>query len=192
MHLLMQSRKTGVTPRKQFQIIEVRVSRVNGYSADAGADGNYEVSFLSNVNVESNGDVTWVPPAIYKSSCRIDVEYFPFDEQTCVLIFGIPFSCLLFTHQQSACTFMVGQLTRNDASISGSWTYDSSEVQLSWYNNKEYVELNDYSYSGIWDVMDVPGQLAQNASKVVFHIVIRRFLLFIASLSFWQQNFCSQ
>ncbi|KHN70740.1 Acetylcholine receptor subunit beta-type acr-2 [Toxocara canis] len=111
------------------------------------ADGNYEVSFLSNVNVESNGDVTWVPPAIYKSSCRIDVEYFPFDEQTCVLIFG-------------------------------SWTYDSSEVQLSWYNNKEYVELNDYSYSGIWDVMDVPGQLAQNASKVVFHIVIRRKTLF--------------
>uniref|UniRef100_A0A915AAY4 Uncharacterized protein n=2 Tax=Parascaris univalens TaxID=6257 RepID=A0A915AAY4_PARUN len=111
------------------------------------ADGNYEVSFRSNVNVESNGDVMWVPPAIYKSSCRIDVEYFPFDEQTCMLIFG-------------------------------SWTYGPNEVQLSWYNNKKYVELNDYSYSGIWDVMDVPGQLAHNASKVVFNIVIRRKTLF--------------
>uniref|UniRef100_A0A914RXJ7 Neurotransmitter-gated ion-channel ligand-binding domain-containing protein n=1 Tax=Parascaris equorum TaxID=6256 RepID=A0A914RXJ7_PAREQ len=58
------------------------------------ADGNYEVSFRSNVNVESNGDVMWVPPAIYKSSCRIDVEYFPFDEQTCMLIFGTLFSTI--------------------------------------------------------------------------------------------------
>uniref|UniRef100_F1LDP1 Acetylcholine receptor subunit beta-type acr-2 n=1 Tax=Ascaris suum TaxID=6253 RepID=F1LDP1_ASCSU len=44
--------------------------------------------------------------------------------------------------------------------------------------NKICGELNDYSYSGIWEVMDVPGQLAQNASKVVFNIVIRRKTLF--------------
>ncbi|CAD5208837.1 unnamed protein product [Bursaphelenchus xylophilus] len=52
------------------------------------ADGNYEVSFMCNVVIENNGDMLWVPPAIYKSSCIIDVEYFPFDEQTCHLIFG--------------------------------------------------------------------------------------------------------
>ncbi|VDM78271.1 unnamed protein product [Strongylus vulgaris] len=39
------------------------------------ADGNYEVSFRSNAFVESNGSVTWVPPAMFKSSCRIDVEW---------------------------------------------------------------------------------------------------------------------
>lgn len=43
------------------------------------ADGNYEVSFYSNVVVEHTGDMLWVPPAIYKSSCTIDVEFFPFD-----------------------------------------------------------------------------------------------------------------
>lgn len=52
------------------------------------ADGNYEVSFYSNVVIESTGEVLWVPPAIYKSSCTIDVEYFPFDEQVCQMIFG--------------------------------------------------------------------------------------------------------
>uniref|UniRef100_A0A7E4W5Q6 Neur_chan_LBD domain-containing protein n=1 Tax=Panagrellus redivivus TaxID=6233 RepID=A0A7E4W5Q6_PANRE len=111
------------------------------------ADGNYEVSYHSNVVVDYQGNVIWVPPAIYKSSCRIDVEYFPFDEQVCVLMFG-------------------------------SWTYSSDEVKLKWYMNKRWVELEDYSYSGIWDVMDVPGQLIDKQSRIQFQIVIRRKTLF--------------
>lgn len=35
------------------------------------ADGNYEVSYYSNVVVEHTGEMLWVPPAIYKSSCTI-------------------------------------------------------------------------------------------------------------------------
>ena len=30
----------------------------------------------------------WKPPAIYKSLCPIDVEFFPFDEQQCTLKIG--------------------------------------------------------------------------------------------------------
>ncbi|CAK5011396.1 unnamed protein product [Meloidogyne enterolobii] len=111
------------------------------------ADGNYEVSYQSNVVVDYQGNVSWVPPAIYKSSCRIDVEYFPFDEQTCMLLFG-------------------------------SWTYSSKEVQLRWYGNKRFVDLEDYSPSGIWDIMDVPGRMSLDKSRVEFRIVIRRKTLF--------------
>ncbi|KAG5872954.1 hypothetical protein JTB14_022154 [Gonioctena quinquepunctata] len=52
------------------------------------ADGNYEVRYKSNVLIYPNGEVLWVPPAIYQSSCTIDVTYFPFDQQTCIMKFG--------------------------------------------------------------------------------------------------------
>ena len=52
------------------------------------ADGNFEVILATKATLWYNGLVEWKPPAIYKSSCEIDVEYFPFDEQTCVMKFG--------------------------------------------------------------------------------------------------------
>uniref|UniRef100_A0A183C9W9 Neur_chan_LBD domain-containing protein n=1 Tax=Globodera pallida TaxID=36090 RepID=A0A183C9W9_GLOPA len=62
-------------------IKELRVSPEKVWLPDIvlfnNADGNYEVSFMSNVIIRDNGDMLWVPPAIYKSSCIIDVEYFP-------------------------------------------------------------------------------------------------------------------
>ena len=52
------------------------------------ADGNFEVTLATKATLYNNGLVEWKPPAIYHSSCEMDVEYFPFDEQTCVMKFG--------------------------------------------------------------------------------------------------------
>jgi hypothetical protein len=52
------------------------------------ADGNYEVTIMTKAVLHYSGKVTWNPPAIYKSSCEIDVEFFPFDEQTCFMKYG--------------------------------------------------------------------------------------------------------
>ncbi|ULT82859.1 hypothetical protein L5515_018097 [Caenorhabditis briggsae] len=111
------------------------------------ADGNYLVSFYSNVVVEHTGDMLWVPPAVYKSSCLIDVEFFPFDEQVCSLTFG-------------------------------SWTFRKDELQLSYLSGKRHVELNDYLPSGVWDLMDAPGLLIDERSKISYQIKIRRKALF--------------
>ena len=54
----------------------------------SSADGNFEVTLSTKATLNYQGYVEWKPPAIYKSSCEIDVEYFPFDEQTCVMKFG--------------------------------------------------------------------------------------------------------
>ncbi|KAM7048512.1 neuronal acetylcholine receptor subunit beta-4 [Molossus nigricans] len=51
------------------------------------ADGTYEVSLYTNAVVQANGSVMWLPPAICKSACKIEVKHFPFDQQNCSLKF---------------------------------------------------------------------------------------------------------
>ncbi|XP_022096682.1 neuronal acetylcholine receptor subunit alpha-10-like isoform X2 [Acanthaster planci] len=43
---------------------------------------------MTNAVVSSEGGVFWAAPAIFKSSCSLDITYFPFDKQTCPMKFG--------------------------------------------------------------------------------------------------------
>lgn len=52
------------------------------------ADGEYVVTTLTKAVLHYTGSIYWTPPAIFKSSCEIDVRYFPFDQQTCFMKFG--------------------------------------------------------------------------------------------------------
>ena len=45
------------------------------FSADEGFDG----TFPTNVVVRNNGSCLYVPPGIFKSTCKIDITWFPFD-----------------------------------------------------------------------------------------------------------------
>ncbi|XP_037091004.1 neuronal acetylcholine receptor subunit alpha-7-like [Pollicipes pollicipes] len=48
------------------------------------ADSQYTTAVINtNVIVTSAGQVTWLSHGIYQSSCDMDVEYFPFDIQSC-------------------------------------------------------------------------------------------------------------
>lgn len=46
------------------------------------------MTLLTKATVHFSGEVNWNPPAIYKSSCEMDVEWFPFDKQSCLMKFG--------------------------------------------------------------------------------------------------------
>jgi len=41
-----------------------------------------------NAVLYSNGTLTQTPPGIFTSRCPIDIKWFPFDDQGCVLKFG--------------------------------------------------------------------------------------------------------
>ena len=53
-------------------------------SADEKFDGTYQ----TNVVVSHDGSCLYVPPGLFKSTCKIDITWFPFDDQDCDMKFG--------------------------------------------------------------------------------------------------------
>lgn len=53
-------------------------------NADDYTRGYYQ----SRAMVDPGGNVFWPPPTKFRSTCRVDVTYFPFDDQTCTMKLG--------------------------------------------------------------------------------------------------------
>ncbi|CAK9815569.1 Acetylcholine receptor subunit alpha-like [Anthophora quadrimaculata] len=126
------------------------------------ADGNFEVTLATKATLNYTGRVEWKPPAIYKSSCEIDVEYFPFDEQTCVMKFGS------WTYDG----FQVD--LRHIDEIRGSNVVDIG------------VDLTEFYTSVEWDILEVPAVRNEKFYTccdepyldITFNITMRRKTLF--------------
>lgn len=52
------------------------------------ADTRLEEKREVKVTVYSDGKVKWIPPSIFKSTCQINIEMFPYDRQNCSMKFG--------------------------------------------------------------------------------------------------------
>ncbi|XP_050535760.1 acetylcholine receptor subunit alpha-like 1 isoform X2 [Daktulosphaira vitifoliae] len=126
------------------------------------ADGSYEVTIMTKAILHYTGKVQWKPPAIYKSFCEIDVEYFPFDEQTCSMKFGS------WTYDG----YMMDLRHISQAP-------DSDEIEMG-------IDLQDYYLSVEWDIMGVPAVRHEKYYScceepyldIYFNITLRRKTLF--------------
>jgi len=129
------------------------------------ADGNYQVTLMTKATVHYTGKVVWEPPAIYKSSCTIDVEFFPFDEQTCSMKFG-------------SWTYDGFQVDLKHIK--------QPEGQIGEVYIPLAINMADYYRSFIWEVLAVPAQrnevyypcCPESYPDVTFLITIRRKTLF--------------
>ena len=52
------------------------------------ATQEFDATFKTNVELSSDGMISWVPPALFTSTCSIDITWFPFDLQACTLKFS--------------------------------------------------------------------------------------------------------
>merc|ERR1711881_800303 len=137
------------------------------------ADGNFEVTLSTKATLYNSGRVEWKPPAIYHSSCEMDVEYFPFDEQTCVMKFGswtYDGYQVDLRHQEEECTI------RNKEQ---ECTETNPIVNIG-------VDLSEFFMSVEWDILAVPA--IRNVKfytccdepylDITFNITMRRKTLF--------------
>uniref|UniRef100_A0A8C2KE45 Cholinergic receptor, nicotinic, beta 4 (neuronal) n=1 Tax=Cyprinus carpio TaxID=7962 RepID=A0A8C2KE45_CYPCA len=81
------------------------------------ADGTYEVTVFTNAIVLFNGSIAWLPPAIYKSACKIEVKHFPFDQQNCTL----KFRSWTYDHTEIDLLLKSKAASMDDFTPSGEW-----------------------------------------------------------------------
>jgi hypothetical protein len=52
------------------------------------ADDSFDTTAKVNAVVSYNGSVNYLPPGMFKATCTMKIDDFPFDEQKCSLKFG--------------------------------------------------------------------------------------------------------
>uniref|UniRef100_A0A4W3GUV2 Cholinergic receptor, nicotinic, alpha 5 n=1 Tax=Callorhinchus milii TaxID=7868 RepID=A0A4W3GUV2_CALMI len=107
-------------PEKYAGIKSIRVPSDSIWSPDIvlydNADGNFEGSVTKSI-IRYDGTITWNPPANYKSSCTIDVTFFPFDLQNC----SMKFSSWTYDGSQVDIKLVDKQVDKTDFFDNGEW-----------------------------------------------------------------------
>lgn len=79
-------------PNEYGNITVLRISSTRIWTPDVllynTADDSFDSGFKANAIIQYTGDIKYLPPVLLKSTCEINIQNFPFDEQKCWLKFG--------------------------------------------------------------------------------------------------------
>ncbi|KAL3998440.1 Acetylcholine receptor subunit alpha-type unc-38 [Acanthocheilonema viteae] len=141
------------------------------------ADSNYNITISTKATLRYNGEVTWEPPAIFKSLCQIDVRWFPFDEQRCHFKFGS------WTYSQDLLDLeLLGGEPHYELETSANGEVDNITIV------EDGIDLSDYYPSVEWDIISrVAKRRTKNYSSccpdeaytdIMYYLELRRKPLF--------------
>nr|ABA60380.1 nicotinic acetylcholine receptor subunit type A [Lymnaea stagnalis] len=79
-------------PKEYGNLTSIRVPKQMVWVPDIllynSASDGFDDTYPTNVVINYNGNCLWVPPGMFKSTCAIDITWFPFDDQRCNLKYG--------------------------------------------------------------------------------------------------------
>ncbi|XP_060717636.1 acetylcholine receptor subunit delta-like [Tachysurus vachellii] len=131
-------------------------------------DAQFEVAYYCNVLVYPSGFVYWLPPAIFRSSCSINVYYFPFDWQNCTL----KFSSLTYNAKEISLNLKEEQDSETERSYLVEWIITDPE---------------GFTENGEWEIIHRPARrniyksIPMDSNKhqdITFYLIIKRKPLF--------------
>ncbi|XP_043926605.1 acetylcholine receptor subunit delta isoform X2 [Protopterus annectens] len=134
-------------------------------------DGQFQVAYYCNVLLYPNGYVYWLPPAIFRSTCLINVNFFPFDWQNCSLKFrSLAYSAKEITMHLKLEKEMNGENNTRDYPVE--WII---------------IDPAGFTENGEWEIIHMPAR--KNIDKTVpldsctyqditFYLIIKRKPLF--------------
>ncbi|NXY50603.1 ACHD protein, partial [Ceuthmochares aereus] len=131
-------------------------------------DGLFEVAYYCNVLVQNTGYVYWQPPAIFRSACPVNVDFFPFDWQNCTL----KFSSLAY----SALEINMHLKTESDTNL-------GKDYPVEWI----IIEPEAFTENGEWEIIHRPARKNVYLDKpldtsehqdITFYLIIKRKPLF--------------
>ncbi|KAL4631108.1 acetylcholine receptor subunit beta-like, partial [Arapaima gigas] len=120
-------------------------------------DGQFDVALYVNVLVYSDGTVNWLPPAIYRSTCSIEVAYFPFDWQNCSMVFR--------------------SYTYDSSEVDLQYALDENGQEI----HEIIIDKNAFTENGEWQICHKPSR--KNVGEdlyedITFYLIIERKPLF--------------
>ncbi|XP_060571123.1 acetylcholine receptor subunit beta-type acr-3-like, partial [Ruditapes philippinarum] len=144
----------------QDDIWKPDVSLRNTYNSFKGLGSTYLY-----VKVQHNGEVTWKPFQILKSTCAVDIKYFPFDKQLC----EIKFTAWSYTREDIDLNAGANGVTLEDYSTNAQWELTKTS----------YKEVNDDSDEAavIFEI-----ELKRKSSFYVINIIAPVILLSVLNV----------
>uniref|UniRef100_A0A0M3HQM7 Neur_chan_LBD domain-containing protein n=2 Tax=Ascaris TaxID=6251 RepID=A0A0M3HQM7_ASCLU len=179
---------------KLLQLLDVhekdQVLTINGWLIHFSAHGSPAVSIITKVDVHSTGQVTWEPPVIYNSVCKMNIEWFPYDEQHCDMKFGSWTFGGTELDLHHVKYFMLKSFEKFSEFL------ESDDVQLTVVDNDTEwrvqmgVDISEYQESVEWDLMSAEGTrhkkwypccdypFVSESIDITYYLTIRRKKLF--------------
>ena len=114
-------------PQEYGGVAEVRLPIDRIWKPDIllynSADTQFDSTWKTNAIVYSSGLVNYIPPGIIKSTCKVDVGWFPFDDQLCPLKFGS------WTFSGAQILLVNGSVGRDTYTTNGEWRLIGQSAQ---------------------------------------------------------------
>ncbi|XP_023652318.1 cholinergic receptor, nicotinic, beta 1 (muscle) like isoform X1 [Paramormyrops kingsleyae] len=161
MNLAWKDYRLSWNPEEYDNIQVLRIPPNNVWRPDIylinNNDGHFDVALYVNVLVNSDGTVTWLPPAIYRSTCSIEVAYFPFDWQNCSMVFR--------------------SYTYDSSEVDLQYAVDENGQEI----HEIIIDENAFTENGEWQICHKPSR--KNVREdlyedITFYLIIERKPLF--------------